>query len=169
MQSSALTETTIPTPSKAVHSFIGASIKVMESSDLAAVDAMNNVVIQEPTFWVKEDDRTYIYSFKKISEAIDTELDQLHSSFWANISMCIGSLLGFAYLIFLEISSFPTFNLSVMVISINAFLYGIYGLIMGNHKNKCRQLEGKKEYVLASSQYYLKKLRKEAQKPVVVV
>lgn len=169
MKSSAITETAIPKPSKEVRSFVGASIKVMDHSELAEVDTLNNIVFQEPLFSVKEDDRTYIYSFKKISEAIDSEISHLSTSFGFNIGLCIGSLLGFAYLFFLATNATPTFNSSVLMLSITSFIYGILGMVMSKHRASLRQLEGKKEYVLASSQHYLKQLRKEAQKPVVVL
>lgn len=161
--------TTIPTKSKEVNSFVGTSIQVMTPSDLAEVDALNNVLIKEPLFSVKEGDKTYIYSFKKISEAIDSEIYRISASFGFSLGLCICSLLGFAYLFFLATSVMPTFNIAVMSVSIASFAYGIYVLVMVKHRRYIRQLESKKEYVFTSSQNYLKQLREEAQKPVIVL
>jgi hypothetical protein len=162
--------TEIPVESKEVRSFMLSDIKVISDTDRAGIDQLAAVKVKEPLFSVVEGDRNYIYSFSKIFAGIKKEHAKLKDRKFNMIMCCVISLIvASGCLLFLKFNG-PSPNSDILGVGASfIFIVCLWDLITTRYTKMINNLNDKKTYVLTESQDYLQQLKKEVQKPVLII
>lgn len=158
----------IPVALKEVNYFRDSTIKVIPETERAGIEQLASIQIKEPMFAVVEGERNYIYSFSKVFEGINKEINKLKENRYTTILMSVISL---AMALFCLVVLKDVGGMTPMIgsFSIVFFLFSLWCMFTTNYKQLIKNLEVKKSYVLNESQAYLKNLEQEVKKPVVVV
>jgi len=163
--------TAIPFVSKEVQSFASSTIKVIPETERATIEQLASIQIKEPMFAVVEGERNYIYSFSKVFDGVNKEIEKIKGNKISNIGIAVASVIVAAICLVLlkhgsSSDSMPDF---IGLCSTGIFLLSLWKLATTRYKKLINNLEVKKSYVLSESQAYLKNLDEEVKKPVVVV
>lgn len=168
-----INELEIPIIPTKVTSFINADIDFMTKEEGSVfyrqLEKIDNPSL-EPLFAVKEGDGRFIYSFSKLFEAIQTEIDKIKDRrtdliFYAimGIFVWIGLIVYSA-----NIGGSPELRL-VAAASLVFSLWSLFELTTTGFKKMLRSLESKKTYVISESQDYIISLKDKRQKPVLII
>lgn len=164
-----ITEKDIPVKPAHVNSFINSKVVFM-NKDECSIFSSKLANMSEPLFAVSEGDGRFIYSFSKIFESINTEITKLKDR---RMNLIFYTIMGFFVWVGLIAYSVhtggqPQLRL-VAAASLIFFLWSLYELAVTRFKKFICSLEDKKTYVISESQDYLKQLKEEAQKPVLII
>jgi hypothetical protein len=163
----------IPVIPTKVTSFINADIDFMTKEEgsvfyrpLEKIDKPS----LEPLFAVKEGDGRFIYSFSKLFEAIQTEIDNIKDRRTNLIFYVImGVFVWFGLIAYsANIGGSPELRL-VAAGSLIFSLLNLFELTTTGFKKMIRSLEAKKTYVISESQDYIISLKDKMQKPVLII
>jgi hypothetical protein len=162
--------TEIPVESKEVRSFMLSDIKVISDTDRAGIEQLAAVKVNEPLFAIVEGDRNYIYSFSKVFAGIEKEHAKLKERKFNMIMCCVISLIvASGCLLFLKVNG-PSPSADMLGFGAAfIFIVCLWDLITTRYTKMINNLNDKKTYVLTESQDYLQQLKKEVQKPVLII
>lgn len=162
----------IPIIPTKVTSFINADIDFMTKEEGSFFYRQLEKIDQtsEPLFAVKEGDGRFIYSFSKLFEAIQTEIDKIKDRRTDLIFYAVMGLFGWIALIVYSanIGGSPELRL-VASASLICALWSLFELTTTGFKKMIRSLEAKKTYVISESQDYIISLKDKRQKPVLII
>lgn len=162
----------IPVIQTKVTSFINADIDFMTKEEGSFFYRQLEKIDQtsEPLFAVKEGDGRFIYSFSKLLEAIQTEIDKIKDRRTDLIFYAIMGLFVWIGLIVYSanIGGSPELRL-VASASLICALWSLFELTTTRFKKMLRSLESKKTYVISESQDYIISLKDKMQKPVLII
>lgn len=156
-----------------VTSFINADIDFMTNEEGSVFYRQLEKIAQpslEPLFAVKEGDGRFIYSFSKLFEAIQTEIDNIKDRRTNLIFYVImGVFVWFGLIAYsANIGGSPELRLFAAA-SLIFSLCSLFELTTTGFKKMLRSLESKKTYVISESQDYIISLKDKIQKPVLII
>jgi len=173
MMTTPINKLEIPIIPTKVTSFINADIDFMTKEEGSVFYQQLEKISQpslEPLFAVKEGDGRFIYSFSKLLEAIQTEIDKIKDRRTDLIFYAIMGLFVWIGLIVYSanIGGSPELRL-VASASLICALWSLFELTTTRFKKMLRSLESKKTYVISESQDYIISLKDKMQKPVLII
>lgn len=172
MMTTPINKLEIPIIPTKVTSFINADIDFMTKEEGSFFYRQLEKIDQtsEPLFAVKEGDGRFIYSFSKLFEAIQTEIDKIKDRRTDLIFYAVMGLFGWIALIVYSanIGGSPELRL-VASASLICALWSLFELTTTGFKKMIRSLEAKKTYVISESQDYIISLKDKRQKPVLII
>lgn len=163
----------IPVIQTKVTSFINADIDFMTKEEGSVfyrqLEKIDHPPL-EPLFAVKDGDGLFIYSFSKILDAIQTEIDTIKEHRTNLIVYAItGLFVCFGLIVYsANTGGQPALRL-IAAASLVYSLLNIFELIATRFKKMLRSLESKKTYVVSESQDYIISLKDKMQKPVLII
>lgn len=163
----------IPIIPTKVTSFINADIDFMTKEEGSVFYRQLENIAQpsvEPLFAVKEGDGRFIYSFSKLFEAIQTEIDKIKDRRTNLIFYAIMGILVWISIIIYSVNTGGQPELRLVASASFIFsLWSLFELTTTGFKKMLRSLESKKTYVISESQDYIISLKDKIQKPVLII
>lgn len=157
-----------------VKSFSNASVQIITDSELDSIIQLKDAYVKTPFFAVKEDDKNYIYSFEKIFEAINKEIDYVKKGryIWL-MTTVLFSLPTLIILLLLKGEPLNQFLSIMCIYTLTLSICSLMFLIVSFGTHSIGKLKDKKNYVVLNSKEYITELNKKNQadsnNPILVV
>jgi hypothetical protein len=152
-----------------VNFFSNASIQIITDSVKDSIVELKDAYVKTPFFAVKVDDQNYIYSFDKIFEGINKEIDYVKKGryIWlmTTVLFALPSLIILLFLKGEPLNQFPAVMcIYTMALSICSLMF----LIVSFCIHSIGKLKEKKNYVILNSQSYITEINKKNE-PILIL